>query len=231
MTVEVLRTQVAILDAVEVQRRELRQWTSEEIKKVKDRRDSELLHLDRVVAVFEGNDVCTDTTHGSRVTHSKSASKRRRRKNQTAAMAACERREAVFRYLLEQARPVATGDIRRTLKISDFSIKSALKRLDQEGRVTRTGTGPTTRYEARADSPAVSDLVGSAASSSEQGTAQGRILTVLEDRGSASLGELAQALHAPAEQVRKECGALIREGEIRMARRDGRPVYVRQRAA
>jgi hypothetical protein len=55
-------------------------------------------------------------------------------------------------------------------------------------------------------------------------------LATLEDRGSASLEELAQALRASREEIQKECGALIREEEIRMARRDGRAVYVSQGA-
>ena len=130
--------------------------------------------------------------------------------------------------MAEQAQPLALGEIRRQLSISEFSTRSALKRLIEERRVIRSGTGAMTRYATSGERSTTSSPIQQAR---DIGTAQGRILAILEDRASASLAELAQALRMPAEEVRRECGALIREGEVRMARVNGRAVYLRQRAA
>jgi hypothetical protein len=231
---EATRSEAAVLDVVEAQRQEIRQSASADIGKVEDRRDRELRRLDQVAAVF-GSGAASVPGKRSSTTRSapKPSSQRlRRRKGRSAAAEARERREAIYRYLLEQARPLAKGEIRQALRTTDFSTSSALKWLAQEGRVKRTGVGAATRYEAKPESPPDdSGLAQSVLSARAQGSAQGRILTLLEDRGSASLSELAQALRTPLEQARKECGALIREEEICMARRDGQPVYALQRVA
>jgi hypothetical protein len=234
MAAEATHSEAAVLDVVEAQRQEIRQSASAEIGKVEDRRDRELRRLDQVAAVFKSGaaGVARERSSSTRSAPKPSRERLRRRKGRSAAAEARERREAIYRYLLEQGRPLAKGDIRQALRTTDFSTSSALKWLAQEGRVKRSGVGAATRYEARAEpAPDGSGLALSALSERAQGSAQGRILTMLEDRGSASLSELAQALRTPLEQVRKECGALIREEEIAMARRDGQPVYALQRAA
>ncbi|HEY2479677.1 MAG TPA: hypothetical protein VGI17_13235 [Solirubrobacterales bacterium] len=55
---------------------------------------------------------------------------------------------------------------------------------------------------------------------------QGRLIELIADRGSASVDELAQTLRVPREEIQAACGGLVREEEIRMASRGGRPVYV-----
>jgi len=219
MAAESPRSQAAVLDVVDVQRRKIWRWASAGIKEVEERRDRELSRLDRVAAIFGTEEGKAEPAAGGPAARAKP---RQRRRKRATARAALERREAILRHMAEQARPLALGEIRQRLRISDFSTRSALKRLIQEGRVTRTGTGSMTRYAASAEGPARSGPTS---------TPQGRILAILEDRASASLEELAQALRRPVEEVRRECGALIREGEVRMARSNGRPVYLRQRAA
>jgi hypothetical protein len=233
MATEATRSEVAVLDVVEAQRQEIRQSASAEIGKVEDRRDRELRRLDQVAAVFgSGATSVPGKSSTTRSAPKPSRQRRRQKKRRSVAVEARERREAIYRHLLEQARPLAKGEIRQALRTTDFSTSSALKWLAQEGRVKRTGVGAATRYEAKPESPSDdSGFAQSVLSARAQGSAQGRILTILEDRGSASLSELAQALRTPLEQVRKECGALIREEEICMARRDGQPVYALQRVA
>ena len=219
-------SRAAVLDVVGVQRRKIRQWASAGIKEVEERRDRELLRLDQVAAVFEVEEGNAEPAAGSPAARAKP--RRRRKKRATVAKAALERREAIFRHMAEQAQPLALGEIRRRLSISEFSTRSALKRLIEEGRVIRSGTGAMTRYATSGERSTTSSPIQQAR---DIGTAQGRILAILEDRASASLAELAQALRMPAEEIRRECGALIREGEVRMARVNGRAVYLRQRAA
>jgi hypothetical protein len=121
-------------------------------------------------------------------------------------------------------------EIRTALRFTEFSTRSALKRLIEEGKVVRTGARETTRYVAR------DDVAGSPATLPERGpddggTLQGRLVELIADRGSASVEELAQALRVPREEIQATCGGLIREEEIRMASRGGRPVYVAGPAA
>jgi len=54
---------------------------------------------------------------------------------------------------------------------------------------------------------------------------QGRIVQTLEERGWASLEELAQATGAPREEVAKHCNLLVSEQEIYLTEREGRSVY------
>jgi len=65
----------------------------------------------------------------------------------------------------------------------------------------------------------------------EEGTSAGRILSLIKAKEGASEDELAERLNMQAEEVRSECGKLLREGEIRFARRDGRNIYVEDPSA
>jgi predicted ArsR family transcriptional regulator len=184
--------------------------------------------LDRAASVLS-----EDHKSGPKATSGKRQKRgSRKRRSPTAAAVAESRRQAMHRFLVEQGRPTAFSEIHRSLRLSEFSARSALKRLIAEGAVARVGTGSATRYQARSESLADSaPSAGARPLAQAQGTMQGRLLATLEDRGSASLEELAQAVRASREVIEKECGVLIREEEIRMARRDGRAVYVSQGAA
>jgi DNA-binding transcriptional ArsR family regulator len=214
-------SQAALLNAVEVQRQEIRRWASKGIKELETQRDLELHQLEKFASVIGRSDAEPPAAVEEPAGLSKPKARRRRRKKTPVALA-FERREAIFRFVVERDRAVAAGEIRKALGLSEFVTGRALKRLLEEGRIRRTGVGSTTRYRAQGGGPRKSWSGGSG---------HGQILDLLKDRGSASVDELSQALRMQADQVRKECGHLIREDEVRMARRDGQPVYVRQRTA
>ncbi len=214
-------TESAVRKALDAERRKLRSWATSLIRDIENQRDSGLRRLDQAASVlFEDDKGAPKAASGKR--------KRRRskkRRGPTAAAIAESRRQAMHRFLVEQGRPTAFSEIHRSLRLSEFSTRSVLRGLIGEGAVVRIGTGSATRYQARSESLTALPLAQG------QGAIQGRLLATLNDRGSASLEELAQAVRASREAVEKECGALIREEKIRMARRDGRAVYVSQRAA
>lgn len=122
------------------------------------------------------------------------------------------------------------SEIHASMRFPEFSTRSALRRLVKEGKALRTGAAEATRYAAR-DAGA-----GSVAALTERGpdgggTLQGRLVELIAERGSASVEELAQALRVSREEIQAACGGLVREEEIRMASRGGRPVYVAGLAA
>lgn len=220
-----LDTEAAVRSALEAKRRELRSWAAVLIREIEDQRDLDLRCLDRAASAL-----CDD---GMPKRSSPARKRRRSRAGAPTAAALAEKRcDAVQRFLVEQGRPLACAEIRRSLRLSEFSTRSALKRLVAKGAVTRTGTGSATRYRAMHTGVVpVEAGPGSTPLHDARGTTQGRILATLEDRGLASAQELAEVVRASCEEVEKECGTLIREEEIHMARRGGRPVYVTQGAA
>lgn len=224
VVVELPDTESAVRKVLESERRKLKTWAAGLVKDIEDQRDGGLRRLDQAASVLvQGDDAVEKPAPLS--------SKRSRgRRGPTVAVQAERRRQAIHRFLVEQGRALAFSEIRRALRLSEFSTRSALKRLIEEGMVTRIGTRGTTRYEAR-PAGAGSAAVLPAPRPGGEGTLQGRLLETIEDRGSASAEELAQAIRAPREEVQKACGAMVREEEIRMASRDGRPVYVSQVAA
>jgi hypothetical protein len=220
-------TESAVRRALEAERRKLRAWAISLIRDIEDQRDLGLRRLDRAASVLAEGDTGVSKASGKRKRR-----RSRKRRGPSAAAVAENRRQAMHRFLVEQGRPTAFSEIHRSLRLSEFSARSVLKRLMAEGAVARVGTGSATRYQARSESLADSvPGAGARPLAQRQGTMQGRLLATLEDRGSASLEELAQAVRASREEIEKECGALIREEEIHMARRDGRAVYVSQGAA
>lgn len=207
----------AILRAIETERRKLAQWFSSRVREIEAERDGRLAGLDRADRAL----------HSEPITAIKSEKRSRSKKARTPAALAGKKRDAIVRLLGERAEPLALGEIHSTLKISEFSTRSALKRLMSEGKIRRVGTGAATRYEASPSRP----TSGALPADGRSGTLQGCLLAVVQDRASASLEELAQAAGVHPEEVRRACGALIAEGEIQMGRRDGRPVYVVKRVA
>lgn len=141
--------------------------------------------------------------------------RRRRSGGATTTAEVNERREAVYRFLLELGRWAANGEIRAALNLTSRMVNTALRQLCKEGRVRRIGTGSATRYEAISTDRAA-----------QKPTLQGRIVATVEERGWASASELAQVTGVSVEVIEQECGALIMEKVVRMERHDGRPVYV-----
>jgi len=221
----------AILEAVEAQRHEVMRLAGEDIRRVEDRRERDLRRLDDVAGSLALGESKAETSPpsstGAPARPERPNGKRRRKgKRQSASQKALESREAVLRLLQEADGPRASGEIRRPLGLTEHTTTNALKKLIAEGAVEKRGTGAHTRYLAARSSGA---RLGAAQLKTD--TIQGKILMILDDRGSASLNELAQALRIPAERVREECAALIAEGEIRMSTAGGAPIYVRMRAA
>src|SRR4249919_1961823 len=128
----------AILKVIETERRKLAQWFSSRVREIEMERDGRLAGLDRA-----GRALDSEPT-----TAIKPEKRPRSKKAKTAAALAGEKRDAIVRLLGERAEPLALGEIHRALKISEFSTRSALKRLVTEGKIRRLGTGAATRYEA-----------------------------------------------------------------------------------
>jgi predicted transcriptional regulator len=213
-----------VLEAIELQRRTIRETAAAAIREVEAQRDRSLRQLDRAAAALI--EPGAERVEGPSPTHAqRPRSKRRRRApSGTSPAATRRRREAVFRYLTEQDGPISGGQICGTLKLSSHEARTALTRLREEGKLTRTGAGRATRYEAKVGKSAAGPRLHT--SNSPLGSLQGRLLATILDRGWASREELAQAVGATQEQVRDTCGTLIREEEIHMEPRGGRTVYV-----
>ncbi|HKT82836.1 MAG TPA: FaeA/PapI family transcriptional regulator [Solirubrobacterales bacterium] len=223
-TLELPDTGLTVRRALETERRKLHAWAAGLVKEVEGRRDEALRRIDlsESALVEDAKIVVKAAPSRSRRPGSK--------RGPSAAVLAERRREAILRFLVERGRAMRFSEIRTALRLSEFSTRSALKCLIEEGKVVRTGTRGTTRYAAR------SEGAGTVATLPERGpddggTMQGRLMELIADRGSASAEELAQALRVPREEIQAACGGLIREEEIRMASRGGRPVYVAGLAA
>jgi hypothetical protein len=216
-------TDVAVRKFLEAERRRVREWSSSVVKEVHEQRDGALRRLDEVAGTL-GLAAPPKATSTSRARSKKSS-------KPTAAARAAERRAAVHRFLSERGIPMAFREIQTAMRLSDFSTRSALKRLVEEGMVAQTGVGSSTRYQARMDGSAGNNVSAPAGPSPQIGTAQGSLLAIIGERTLASAEELGQATDLSAEEVERECGTLIREGEIRMARSNGRPVYILNKAA
>lgn len=200
----------AVLAAVEAGQREAEKWASGVISETETQRDRALRLLEQARAALDGGERKRQPQAPSPKHRANGRGQRKR--PATTPEAALERRQAMARYLEEERESRSVGQVRRALGFTESSTQSGLRQLFQEGKIGRTGTGPTTRYHAK----------GVAAA----GTLQGGILSILRDRTSATLEELSQATRGPEEEVRRACAVLVREEEIRMDKRDRRTVYV-----
>jgi hypothetical protein len=151
--------------------------------------------------------------------------RRRRVVASTKPAAVKERLDATLRYLVEAEHAVAPREIQRDLNMTPSCIQSATTRLCREGKAVRTGTGISTRYEAKQG--AVAQLRASTSPPHHDSTPAGRILETVEQRNYATPAEVAQASGLPLEESEKVCGELLAEEELKMDRIDGRPVYLR----
>jgi hypothetical protein len=223
-TLELPDTGSTVRKALETERRRLHVWADGLVKEVEGRRDEALRRLDLSESAL---------TRDTKVVVKPAPTRSKRpggKRGMAPAVLAERRREAILRFLVEQGRALSFSEIHASTRFPEFSTRSALRRLVKEGKVLRTGAADATRYAAR-DAGA-----GSVAALSERGpdgggTLQGRLVELIADRGSASVEELAQGLRVPREEIQAACGGLVREEEIRMASRGGRPVYVAGLAA
>jgi hypothetical protein len=208
----------AVLGVISAQQRDLWERTSKEIGELEARRDRENARLQRAAAVLE------QSSSRPKLAEAKS-SHRRHRPKQGTAQAARKRQDVVYRFLSEKGEPLAKGAIRDALRLTDSEATTALTRLLEQRRIKRVGTGSATRYMPRSSSAA------NGSSTMQEPTLEGLIVATVEDRASASLDELAQTTKAPQDDVKRICGGLVRDEELRMSSRNGRPVYVLPPAA
>jgi hypothetical protein len=212
-------TATAVHTAMEAQARALRAWASAEIERVKAQRDEELDRLDKALALLDAGRTDEPARGGEGAKRVRKASHRRASRSATTPAAVRRRRDAVLQCLLDQGKPLSRGDVCRLLRLTPHTVNTALNLLCREGKARRIGSGAGTRYEAiggRLPNPQLS----------KEGTLGGRIVETVKERGYACLEELVQAVGAPREEVLRECGALLKQGEIQMDRREGRPVYL-----
>lgn len=167
------------------------------------------------------------------ITPTRRSPKRRTRGKKTAAEQAAANRELIVTRLQQRGGRMSPEAIKVEVPMTQAQATAAFKKLVGEGRVRRHG--PTTRpeYEVAedADVPQSDSPVGEQRATTEQGTSGGRILNLIKANEGASEEELAERLDLLAEEVRSECGKLLREGEIRFARRDGQNIYVEDPSA
>jgi DNA-binding Lrp family transcriptional regulator len=210
----------AIREAIKDQQKQLHERYSREMRELKQRRDSESNSLKRALAGLEDGE--------SRAPEPKKKRTRARRRSRAEASPAAvkERCEAILRFLEEQGTPLSRSAICSSLGLSSHVVRTALRLLTEEGKVLRRGTGAGTRYQAAIRT------AGTAAASSDlaEGTLQGRIVSIIEERGWASVDELVQATGATRPEVQRQVEALVREGEITAKQHEGVIVFVRTAA-
>lgn len=217
----------AVLTTIATVRRETIDRANELIGQIKACRDRELNRLAQIevatVGSAAGEAVGSESPRAvAPASHPHRVSKRRRARCRTSPEELASRGEAVLRHLVEVGEPVGLSGIRRALGLTESKAQRALALLADEGRVARIGIGSATRYRAMRQAPGDA---GGPAEVPREGTLQGRVKAHLERHRRASLDELAEALREPPEPIKRECGVLLREEEIRTENRNGITVY------
>lgn len=196
----------------------LRAWAVEEIKTIEARRDDQLQRLEQAVNALRAGGQVGREAQRPVPKQTKKRRRRRSRRPTTTPAAAQERREGIVRYLAEQDAPRSRKDIESALGLTQDSASNSLRMLREEGQIERIGNRSATRYRVPATAPHAGLSPGS-------GTVQGRIVQTLQERGWASLDELAQAIQAPRAEITKQCNLLVSEHEIFLTEHEGRSVY------
>ena len=204
-----------VLECAEAEEEKVRRRASAAIKQLEGERDRELAALAEVIGRLR-QDESPDSEPPKRPARRRPA---RRRSGQSPTQNALQRADQVLRFLAEEEGKVKFAEIKGALRLTDSMTAGALKRLVSAGRIEREGRGSSTRYF-------LSAAQASGAGIRAEPTRSGRILELVASRGSAGANELAQALGISVEEVERECGTLIADEHLRMASRQGTPVYV-----
>lgn len=218
----------AVLAAVEARRQQIREQAAWAIQGIEAKRDAELAELDI--------DTSTEaSTPAPAPSPSPASPKRRQKKASTSPSpaAAMKRREDVHRFIHDQGGEVAPKIVREALGMSENTFRKAATRLVEAGALRKIGERQFTRYES-IKSPGSAPAAAPAGKAGRQEperdgrgqTLGGRILADVTYTGGSSEDELAERLECTPDEIRTECGNLIREGEIRFERWDGKNVYV-----
>lgn len=138
--------------------------------------------------------------------------KRPRRGGKTSQVEPAKRREQIVALLRERG-PLGPQEIKAEIPMSSSQGVADFRKLIEAGEIRRTG--PTTKptYEAVGDG-------------GEQGpagaTLGGEVLAHLAANGKTTIEGLAAATGRPVDVVQAEVGKLIRDGEVRYERADGK---------
>jgi hypothetical protein len=200
----------AILAAIDDQRERIRSWA-----------DAEMTRLDRAAAALGKPKAATPPA-------ARKAPPKRTR-NTTSHVEAAKRREAVLAFLVERGGMVPSREIREAVGISKEPMRTAVKRLEEEGKVRRRGSRQTTEYGAVGSGAPLAERAAAAvgkAPGPDDGTLQGRVLSKVQAGGFVSHASLLESTGASEADLRRATGLLIREEEIRMERREGQPGYI-----
>jgi hypothetical protein len=207
----------AVLAAVEARRQQIREQADWAIQGIEAKRDDELAELNL--------EAMTVSTEEAPTPKPRPKPKSRKGTKVNSPAAAKERAERLATYLTEKGESVTGPEAREATGLSVVEFSTAVKRLEKEGRLTRTGKQQFSRYEATGAKASSESVKPPPVPAANAGTLQGRILAKVEADAFLTLDELVEATGANSEEVLRECGLLIREGEIRMERRSGRPGY------
>lgn len=155
--------------------------------------------------------------------------RRASRPHPNSQQAASERSEELFSFLVQKGSKVAPRVAREALNMTETQLRAAGERLMKQGRMRRTGERNNTLYEAIAaggKDPNTPEAPSVRTSGPPAATIPGRILTLAGEKEGVTLGGLMADLGLSEGRVREECGKLIAEEELRMARRNGNSIYV-----
>jgi len=191
----------AVLEVVETQRKILR---------------GELRTLDTIAVKLGG-----EQAEAPVPTLATSRPKSRKGTGVNSPAAAKKRQHQVYDHLAATGGEVAPKAIRDALGMSEGQVRKATQRLEEAGRVRRTGERQHTRYQAVADVPPAGSEEPPAA-----GTLTGRVLAEIQERRFVTLAELIEASGEQEGVIRGVCGGLIREEEVQMERRGAKRGYV-----
>jgi len=220
-----MHSHTGVIEAIDAGEQEIRDEAKLRIKEIEGWRDLELGRLERTRLALLGSRQAPEKSVPERI-DPPPKSRHRGRRRKRSSMSVADRRENVFRFVGESAKPVSSGEIARALDMSSYSVHTALRQLLKERKIVRLGNSALTRYAVRTGLPTLP-----VQNSGQRGTLQGRIVTTIKDRGYASAEELGQTLGEPVDRVLEACGALQVEEEIHMSRRGGKAVYMGHPAA
>ena len=131
----------------------------------------------------------------------------------------------ILRFLRDHG-PAVSGDLKRVApNVDPKTRRASLKRLEGKGLVRRSGRDMKPTYEV-VGGPEIPEQ-----DQPQAATLGGQLLAFIQEHDGASMAELIVSIDATEEEIRAECGQLIREGEIAYGRRDGDVIFIPQVSA
>lgn len=214
----------AVRREIEAQRRRVWGAFEAEVRRAEADRDDMLQRLKGAVIALDGPAPRFAEEGSAEGSAPPQPKRQRRRRGGRSRVEVRKRREGVFRELVERDAAVGPIQVSRALNVSIGMARNDLKRLCEEGKAVRVGSGADTAYEAKAKRSAAGPTLP-ASDSSRLGTPEGRVLGAIQDRDGVSPDDVSQTTGISLEGVRRICGGLIAEEEIYIDRRDGRMMY------